>query len=177
MNNLTLRRSDMLKLVDMPARPFDAMLARNQAPWPRRETGRAWGEFSTEDAYRVALAHALVRQGRSYDEAGVAIRSEFENLLKFKSAVTGDLLFGTFITETVPSEEDGVRWREVVFAPESMWFSEMARIKDVIAKDDILIAFAAVNATSVMRRTLVKAQRAELVDRQLLKLAAKVRAV
>ncbi len=177
MSNLTLRRSDILKLVDMPARSFDAMLMRHQAPWSRRDTGRSWGEFSTEDAYRVALAHALIRQGRSYDDAGRVVRFEFENLVKVTSADEGDLLLGAFITETEPSEEDGVRLHLSLVAPQSAWFAEMARMKEVAAKDDRLIAFTAVNATAVMRRTLAKAQLAKLADDRLAKLAAKVRAV
>lgn len=177
MSNLTLRRSDVLKLVDMSARPFDAMLMRNQSPWGRRETGRTWGEFSTEDAYRVALVHALIRQGRSYDDAGRLVRVEFENLIEVTSAETGDLLLGAFITETEPGDEDGVRLHLSLVAPQSAWFAEMARMKDLVAKEDRLIAFTAVNATAVMKRTLAKATLADLVDDRLLKLAAQVRAV
>lgn len=174
MSNLILRRADILKLIDMPARSFDAMLMRNQAPWSPRESGRTWGEFSTEDAYRVALLYALVRQGRTLSEAGAAIRSEFRTLMSIKSPEVGDLLLGTFITETLPSEEEGARLHLSVLAPESNWLTEMARIKAQVAKDDTLIGFFAVNATAIMRRTLVKARAADLVDQRLLKLATKV---
>lgn len=179
MNNLSLRRSDVLKLVDMPARAFDAMLTRNQAPWPRRDTGRGWGEFSTEDAYRVALAHAFFRQGGGYDEAGRVIRAEFENLIEMKAAEPGDLLIGTFITETEFNidEEAGARLRLPVIAPQPIWFTELERVKELVAENDTLIAFVAVNATAVMKRTLTKARDAKLIDDRLEELAVAVRAV
>lgn len=164
-------------MVDMAPRPFDAMLTRDQAPWPRRDTGRSWGEFSTVDAYRVALMHALVRQGQGYSEAGSAIRADFDDLIEVNSEEPGDLLFGWFITETERSEEDGVRLRLTVAAPETKWFAELARVKNIAAKEDSLIAFTAINATAVMRRTLTLARLANLVDDRLLELAAKVRAV
>lgn len=176
MSNLTLRRSDLLKLVDMPARSFDAMLQRSQTPWSPRDSGRTWGEFSTEDAYRVALAYALVKNGRAIGEAGAAIRSEFPKLLSVKSSDLGDLLLGTFITETLPSEEDRTRLHLSVLAPESTWLAEMARIKALVAENDTLMGFFAVNASAVMRRTLAKARAADLIDARLLKLAAKLRA-
>ena len=177
MSSLLLRRSDMLKLVDMPARPFDAMLAREQTPWSRRDTGRSWGQFSTEDAYRVALVHALVRQGRSYETASRTIRAEFEDLINLKRDEPGEVLFGSFITETEPSEEDGVRMHLSFAAPQSVWFEELSRVKNLVAADDTLIAFSAVNATAVMKRTLIKAQAADLVDDQLTAIAARVRAL
>jgi len=177
MRNTKLRRADVLKIIDMPARPFDAMLSREQVPWPRRDPGRGWGQFSTEDAYRVALAHALVRQGRNYEEAGAAVRRDFDELVNVECSDLGDLLLGYFITETEPNEEDGVRLHLSVVAPQSIWFDEVARVKSVVGENDSLIAFSAVNATAVMRRTLAKAELAGLVDDRLLDLAAKVRAV
>jgi len=178
MGNLTLRRADLLKLVDMSARRFDAMVLRDQAPWSRRDPNRGWGEFTTEDAYLVALAHALIRQGRSYVEAGATIRADIDKLFSLRDAGPGDLLLGSFITETEASDEEpGTRLHLSLAAPKSQWFEELSRIKTLVADDDDLIAFAAVNATAVMRRTLKKAREADLVDARLLKLATKVRAI
>ena len=177
MRNLVLRRGDMVKLTDMTARRFDSMVMRGQSPWPHRDTGREWGEFTTEDAYRVALTHALIRQGRSYDEAGRTIRADFADLLKVKGSSPGDLLFGTFITETEPDEDAGVRLHVSIVATENEWFSQLARMKGVLAPDDHLLGFSAVNATAVMRRTLSKAEAADLTDDRLVKLAKKVRAL
>lgn len=178
MRNLTLRRADMLKLNDMTARPFDSMLMRGQSPWnDRRDTERRWGEFTTEDAYRVAVTFALVRLGWSYEDAGRTVRSNFAELVNVKSDAPGDLLFGTFITESLPAEEAGVRLHLALVATETEWFSEMARMKEVVAADDQLLAFSTVNATAVMRRTLGKADAADLRDDRLVKLAKKVRAL
>lgn len=177
MSNPTLRRADILRLTDMPARPFDAMLMRGQAPWRRRDTGRNWGEFTTEDGYRVALVHALIRQGRSYDDAGRVVRAEFSSLLECNSAAPGDLLLGSFITEASPDEEAGVRLHISFVATETEWFSELTRTRDLVAAGDELLGFSAVNATAVMRRTLAKADAAGLRDARLTKLAKKVRAL
>lgn len=177
MGNVILRRADVLKLVDMTARPFDAMIMRDQGPWPRRDAGRHWGRFTTEDAYRVALVHALIRQGRSYDVAGSAVRADFDQLLEVRSESPGDLLFGSFITESAPGDEAGVRMHLSFAATEVDWFDELRRVKGIIGGGDHLLAFSAVNATEVMRRTLVKADAAGLRDDRLTKLAKQVRAL
>lgn len=177
MSNPTLRRADVLKLIDMTARPFDAMIMRGQAPWPHRDSGRQWGEFTTEDAYRVALVHALIRQGRSYEQAGSAVRSVFAELLDIETEAHGDLLLGSFITESAADEEAAVRMHLSLVAAESDWFAELQRQRLVMGPGDHLLAFSAVNATAVMRRTLAKADAAGLRDDRLVQLAKKVRAL
>lgn len=137
------------------------------------------GEFSTEDAYRVALAHPFFSQGMGYDEAGRVIRAEFENLIEMQAVEPGDLLIGTFITETEfnVDEEAGARLRLPVIAPQPIWFAELERVKGIVAEHDTLIAFVGVNATAVMKRTLTKARDAKLIDDRLEALAVAVRAV
>lgn len=152
------------------------MLVRDQAPWSRRKATKGWGEFTTEDAYRVALMHAVIRQGRGYVEAGTAVRSTFDDLVSVAPADTGDLLIGSFISELEATDDEaGVRLHLSFVAPQTLWFDEMTRVKEQVAPDDTLIAFSAVNATAVMRRTLGKAQAVGLADHRLVKLAAKVR--
>ncbi|HYC68904.1 hypothetical protein [Brevundimonas sp.] len=176
MSNLKLRRADMIRLTDMTARRFDAMLMRGHAPWPQREAGRSWGEFSTEDAYRVALAHAFIRLGRSYEDAGRAVRAEFNDLVELEASQPGDLMYGGFITQTEPGE-DSVTLILPLIAPHTSLFDELARVKQLVAADDVVLALTVVNATEIMKRLYERAVALGLVDERLTELAQRVRAL
>ena len=176
MSNLKLRRADMIRLTDMTARRFDAMLMRGHAPWPQRDAGRSWGEFSTEDAYRVALAHALIRAGRSYEDAGRSVRAEFEDLTELESTAPGDIMFGGFLTQTEPGD-DSVTALLPLIAPEEGLFDEVGRVKQLVARDDVALVILVVNATEVMKRLHGRAVALNLVDERLTELARKVRAL
>lgn len=176
MSNFGLRRADLLKLTDITARPFDALVARGQTPWPPRAAQNGWAEFTTEDAYKIALVHALVRQGKSYDDAARLVRAEFDDLANFKSEAPGDVLLGSFITESEPDDDVSVRIHVGVVATEAEWFATLQERRAMLGAGDHLVGFIAVNASEVMRRTLSKAVEADLQDAKLRRLAKTLRA-
>jgi hypothetical protein len=176
MSNIVLRRSDILDLVDIGARQFDAMLQRGQVPWSKRDDGRSWGEFSTDDAYRLALAFALNRAGLTYADAGRLVRVEFESLTKRPLGEVGDLFLGKFITK-LHAADSGVRTHMEFAAPQEALFDVMTKLRDAVAPGEPIIAHTVVNATEVMRETLARATLHGLLDPRLQALAKKVRAV
>lgn len=177
MGNLTLRRSEFLELVDLSARRFDALLTRRQVPWSVRDAGRKWAEFSTEDAYRLALMHALVRAGRTYDQAAVTVRADFDQLRRRPADEVGDVMFGTFVTETGPEgDEPGARLHLPIVASEGRLFDEIERIRQVTSPEDGVVSLCVANATQVMRRTLAKADLVGARDARLIRLAKSLRA-
>lgn len=178
MGNILLRRSDFLALVDMSARRFDALLTRKQVPWSVRDAGRKWAEFSTEDAYRLALMHALVRAGRTYEQAATTVRADFDQLLKRPSDEVGDVMFGTFITEAGPEgDEPSVSLHVPIVASETRFFEEIERLRQLVSPEEGVGSICVANATQVMRRTLIKADLVGARDARLTKLAKTLRAL
>jgi hypothetical protein len=176
MSNPVIRRSEMLRLVGIGARQFDAMLHRDQLPWPKREASRSWAEFSTDDAFRLAITWALVGMGQSYDDATNLVRVNYELVSKRRGKVGEDLFFGVFLTR-LKSEDEAVRTHLAVAAPWSELPSEMARLRDLVSSGEPIIAHTFVNATETMRDLLANADREGLVDRSLKTLARKVGAL
>jgi len=85
-------------------------------------------------------------------------------------------MYGGFITQTEPGE-DSVTLILPLIAPHTSLFDELARVKQLVAADDVVLALTVVNATEIMKRLYERAVALGLVDERLTELAQRVRAL
>lgn len=173
-----MRRGDLLQLTGLTTSVFDAL--GNRAVLPFKGTGKAagWGNYSVDDAFRLALFLELTRIGKSQIQAAQLVREQFDELLA-KAAQYGErsMLFGAFWTRIdVDGEPSSV----------SPWplVAELGQVDHAIAetlakideRNGHVCEIAAINATEVMRRLYVRAVETELSDARFDDLANVMRA-
>jgi hypothetical protein len=93
-----MRRSDLLKLTDMKVSAFNNLGGRDLLPFRARAGASSWGDYSAEDAYRLALMVKLTDSGWSQIAAANVVRAHFNRLKRVAKVSAPDKrpwLFGT----------------------------------------------------------------------------------
>lgn len=173
-----MRRGDLTYLGELSVGQFDALVARGLAPFARGRRAAGWGSFTADDAFRLTLFAALTSAGLPQARAASIVRGQYDELIdSLEEGGEGDIWFGGF--STTASGDDGstaTAWFPLVASFTDLQL-EIAKVQSISGDTDAVDAVVVVNATSVMRRMLRRADEREIVDLRLSKLARLVRAV
>jgi hypothetical protein len=173
-----MRRADILSLVDFTVGQFDALIARGLAPISASRREKGWGTFSADDALRVGLFAALNRAGVSQAQSAAIVRSQYELLLeRLERDAPSDVWFGIFKSVARAQGEPSAALALPLIATIAEFADEMRRIQTVTGDGDPVESLVVINATSVMRSMLKRADELGIADDRLSELARKVGAV
>ncbi len=75
-----MRRSDMLKITGWTSTAFNNVAARGHLPFTARTREATWGDYSADDACRLAIMAALSEAGWSQQAAAKSVRAGFNRL-------------------------------------------------------------------------------------------------
>lgn len=174
-----MRRGDLTYLGELSVGQFDALVARGLAPFSRSRRAAGWGTFTADDAFRVTLFNALTNAGLPQARASSTVRGQYDELIEMVSdGGEGDVWFGSFssVAYGEADEASATAWFPLITT-----FAELQRTISKVQADggdhDAVEAVVMINATSVMRRMLRRAEARGIVDRRLSELARLTRAV
>lgn len=145
-----MRRADLLKITELTNAAFNNLAARDLLPFTPKTRASTWGDYSADDALRLALMVKLSESGWSQASAVKTVRSGY-GALKEAAKTAGKMkpwFLGSAWVSVAKAEGPVTRRRSVI--------ARQGEVEGVTAafcgEGDELSHWAVVNATAVIKR-------------------------